>query len=235
MSETLMVTGASRGIGLATVRQFFFDDNGVSDIVMVARDSDDFDKAVAELQAENHHGKTIHQLTCDMGDRHAVLDVAEEAYQLAGSIDLLVNNAGYTAPAPIHEIVWADFERTIAVNLYAPFGMVQHLLHLGNTFRFVLNVASTAGITGRAGWLTYSASKAAVIAMSTVMKEELAIYGTRVACISPGRCATALRRQLAPDEDPSTIMQPEDVAEVVKMLASDSGRLVDSQNLVVRL
>ena len=112
---------------------------------------------------------------------------------------------------------------------------MQELLHLGNTFRFVLNVASTAGITGRAGWLTYSSSKAAVIAMSTVMKEELAIYGTRVACISPGRCATALRKQLAPDEDPSTIMQPEDVADVVAMLASESGRLVDSQNLVVRL
>lgn len=235
MSETVMVTGASRGIGLATVHRFFYEKNDVNDIVMVARASDDFDAAVAELRAENPHGKTLHVLTADMADREAVLATAEEAYGLTGSIDLLVNNAGFTAPAPIHEIEWADFERTIAVNLYAPFTLVQHLLHLGNTFSFVLNVASTAGITGRAGWLTYSSSKAAVIAMSTVMKEELAIYGTRVVCISPGRCATALRKQLAPDEDPSTIMQPEDVADVIGMLASDSGRFVDSQNLVVRL
>jgi 3-oxoacyl-[acyl-carrier protein] reductase len=83
--------------------------------------------------------------------------------------------------------------------------------------------------------LTYSASKAAVINMSEVMREELAIYGTRVACISPGRTATALRRVLAPDEDPSTIMQPEHVAAVIAMLASPVGKFVDSENLVVRL
>ena len=67
------------------------------------------------------------------------------------------------------------------------------------------------------------------------MKEELAIYGTRVVCISPGRCATDLRRTLAPEEDPTTIMQPEHVAGVIAMLASDVGRFVDSQNLVVRM
>ena len=99
----------------------------------------------------------------------------------------------------------------------------------------MINVASTAGINGRSGWLTYSASKAALIAMSEVMREELAIFGTRVVCISPGRCATDLRRTLAPDEDPSTIMQPEHVADVMHMLASDVGRYIDSQNIVVRL
>jgi 3-oxoacyl-[acyl-carrier protein] reductase len=83
--------------------------------------------------------------------------------------------------------------------------------------------------------MTYSASKAALINMSEVMREELAIYGTRVACISPGRCATDLRRTLAPDEDPSTIMQPEDVAAVIEMLASGPGRFIEGANLVVRL
>jgi 3-oxoacyl-[acyl-carrier protein] reductase len=67
------------------------------------------------------------------------------------------------------------------------------------------------------------------------MREELAIYGTRVVTIAPGRCATDLRRQLAPEEDPSTIMQPEHVADVIAMLASDVGRFIDSQRLVVRL
>ena len=62
---------------------------------------------------------------------------------------------------------------------------MQELLHAGNAFELILNVASTAGIKGRAGWLTYSASKAALIAISEVMREELAIYGTRVVCISP--------------------------------------------------
>ena len=70
--------------------------------------------------------------------------MAEDALRRVGQVDLLINNAGFTAPAPIHEIRWEDFERTIGVNLYAPFTLVQHLLHKGNQFEFVLNVASTA-------------------------------------------------------------------------------------------
>lgn len=234
MSRSLLVTGASRGIGLATVRKFL-EDPTITDVVMVARASADFDQAVKDADQAAQHGARIHPLEYDMADREAVAVMAAQALEKVGSVDLLINNAGFTAPAPIHEIRWEDFERTIAVNLYGPFALVQELLHLGNRFEFILNVASTAGVQGRSGWLTYSSSKAAVIAMSAVMKEELAIYGTRVACISPGRCATALRRQLAPEEDPSTIMQPEDVAEVIALLASDAGRFVDSQNLVVRL
>ena len=170
----------------------------------------------------------------DLADRDGILELVDLVYATHGNVDVLVNNAGYTKPVPLHQIDFADFERTIAVNLYAPFSVVQGLLHAGNRFELVVNIASTAGITGRSGWLTYSASKAAVINMSEVMREELAIYGTRVVCISPGRTATDLRRTLAPEEDPATIMQPEHVAAVIDMLAGDVGRFVDSTNLVVR-
>jgi 3-oxoacyl-[acyl-carrier protein] reductase len=235
MPRSLMVTGASRGIGLATIRRFFYADNDITDLIMVARKSDDFASAVREMENDNPYGKALHAYQADVADKDALSDLCAAIMTAHGSVDVLVNNAGYTSPAPIHEIDFVDFERTIDVNLYAPFVIVQSLLHLGNQFDLILNVASTAGITGRSGWLAYSSSKAAVIAMSQVMKEELAIYGTRVVCISPGRCATALRAKLAPDEDPTTIMQPEDVAGVIEMLASEAGRFVDSQNLVVRL
>ncbi len=235
MSKTLMVTGASKGIGLATVERFFQADNDITDFVLLARASDEFTEAEAELRANNPHGKTLTCYQIDLFDRDAIEPLMTEIMERHGSVDLLVNNAGFTAPAPIHEIEFSDFERTIGVNLYAPFIIVQKLLHLGNQFDYIVNVASTAGITGRSGWLTYSSSKAALIAMSQVLKEELAIYGTRVVTISPGRCATALRRKLAPDEDPSTIMQPEDVAAAIDMLTSPVGRYVDSENLVVRL
>jgi 3-oxoacyl-[acyl-carrier protein] reductase len=66
------------------------------------------------------------------------------------------------------------------------------------------------------------------------MIEVLAGYGTRVVCICPGRTATDLRRTLAPEEDPNTIMQPEDVAAVIEVLSTDVGRFVDSADLVVR-
>jgi len=234
MSKTLMVTGASKGIGLETVRRFLTNDAEITTIVLVARESEDFAQALVELESLNDRDVTIAPYYADLADREGVIRLCAEISQEHGNVDILVNNAGYTKPVPLQQVDFADFERTIAVNLYAPFTFVQELLHHGNKFGLIVNIASTAGINGRSGWLTYSASKAAVINMSEVMREELAIYGTRVVCISPGRTATALRRVLAPDEDPSTIMQPQDVAEVIEMLASPVGRFVDSANLVVR-
>jgi len=235
MSKSIMVTGASKGIGLKTVREFFYADNGVTDFILLSRESDEFKIVIKELIENNPYGKSLTPYHIDLYDRSALVSLMQEIKVAHGKVDILINNAGYTAPMAIHQIDFGDFERTIGVNLYAPFTIVQALLHNGNTFELIVNVASTAGINGRSGWLTYSSSKAALITMSEVMKEELAIYGTRVVCISPGRCATDLRRTLAPEEDPSTIMQPEHVARVIAMLASDVGRFVDSQNLVVRM
>lgn len=236
MSRTALITGASRGIGLQTATRFVENIDDVASVVLVARASDEFDAATADLSARARAcGKTVTAHAVDVGDRDDLRSAVEQISAAVGNIDILINNAGYTNPVPIHQVDFADFERTMAVNVYAPFTLVQDLLHRGNTFELIVNIASTAGITGRSGWLTYSASKAAVINMSQVMREELAIYGTRVVCLSPGRTATALRRVLAPHEDPSTIMQPEHVAQVIEVFASTAGRFIDSENVVVRL
>lgn len=233
--QTMLVTGASKGIGRETVRRFFHTDNAVTDLVLLARQSAAFDETLDELAADNPHDKALHRYDIDLADRDALVELMREVMHRHEHVEVLVNNAGYTDPKAIQQVDFDSFERTMAVNLYAPFTIVQELLRHGNTFDLVVNIASTAGLGGRPGWLTYSASKSALITMSEVMKEELKIYGTRVVCISPGRCATDLRRTLAPDEDPSTIMQPGHVAAVIEMLASDTGRFVDSQNLVVRM
>jgi 3-oxoacyl-[acyl-carrier protein] reductase len=230
-----MVTGASKGIGAATVERFFYDDNDVTDFVLLARESPAFTAFLEKLRADNPYDKRTTAYVIDLADRPRTVGLMTDVMNNHGKVDILVNNAGYTAPCAMQQVDFADFERTISVNLYAPFTIVQELLHNGNTFELIVNIASTAGMNGRPGWLTYSASKAALITMSEVMKEELAIYGTRVVCISPGRCATDLRKTLAPDEDPSTIMQPAHVAGVIEMLTSDIGRFVDSRNLVVRM
>ncbi len=207
----------------------------ISDLILLSRPSDEFSSMIAHLRERRLPGREVHGYPIDLADRATLTDLLAEIMNVHGHVDMLVNNAGVTVPAAIHQIDFADFEHTMAVNLYAPFTIVQELLHLGNTFELIVNVASTAGVKGRSGWLTYSASKAALINMSEVMREELAIYGTRVACISPGRCATDLRRTLAPDEDPTTIMQPEDVAAVIELLASGTARFIEGANLVVRL
>lgn len=234
MSKTALVTGASRGIGLETTRRFILKNDDITTVVMFARASEDFDANVAALQDELPIGRRVVPIAVDVGDRESLKASVAEAYEKVGNIDVLVNNAGYTNPVPLQQVDMDDFEKTINVNLYGPFTIVQSLLNLGNRFGLIVNIASTAGINGRSGWLTYSASKAAVINMSQVMREELAIYGTRVVCLSPGRTATALRKTLAPDEDPSSIMQPEHVAQVINTMASPVGRFIDSENIVVR-
>ena len=70
--------------------------------------------------------------------------------------------------------------------------------------------------------------------MSETLTAELSEYGIMVYCVSPGRCATKLRRRLAPDEDPSTIMQPEEVAQVICNLVNPNEHCLDGQNIVIR-
>lgn len=234
MTKTALVTGASRGIGLETVHRFIHNSEDITTVVMFARKSDDFDEAVEELRSSSPVGRRILTRYVDVGDRDSLIENLESVHEEVGNIDILVNNAGYTNPIPLQQAEIEDFEKTMNVNVYAPFLIVKTLLNKGNVFKLIVNIASTAGINGRSGWLTYSASKAAVINMSQVMREELAIYGTRVVCLSPGRTATALRRTLAPDEDPDTIMQPEHVARVIETFASPVGRFIDSENIVVR-
>lgn len=234
MPNSVLITGASQGIGLATALEYIEKHEGLKDIVVVSRKSKHFDEAVELLKANNPNGVKIHRYDADLSNLDAIGAMIKAIYAEVGNIDILVNNAGYTNPVPLHQSEIEDFKRTMDVNLYAPFLIVKDFLNAGNKFELIVNIASTAGIGGRSGWLTYSASKAAMINMSQVMREELAIYGTRVACISPGRCATALRRTLAPDEDPTTIMQPEHVAEVIALLATEAGKAIDSNNMVIR-
>lgn len=231
--KTVLISGASRGIGLATARRFARGMDDVACIVMVARASDVFDSAVAEVRAISGN-RQVFQIAADLSEPAAVQQVFDALERENIVVTTIVNNAGYTKPASINETKMADFERTMQINLYAPFRFVQEALLRDHPLMKVVNIASTAGINGRSGWMTYSTSKAAVINMSEVMRNELAPYGVDVVCLSPGRCATELRRTLAPEEDPSTIMQPEQVADVIALMHTPAGRVLMSENLVVR-
>lgn len=235
MNKSALITGASKGIGAEIAKKLWLGHNEYNTLVLIARESSEFKKTISDLKANNPLNKkvlTFHvDLSCRSNTQNFINDISNENI----NIDLIINNAGYTNPEPIQQIKLSDWDTALNVNLISPFLLIQGFLKRGNRFDLIINIASTAGLNGRAGWLTYSASKAAMINMSEVLRDELKIYGTRVVCLTPGRCATGLRRTLAPDEDPTTIMQPQDVAEVVSMLTTSAGRFIDSQHIVVRL
>ncbi|WP_082005792.1 SDR family NAD(P)-dependent oxidoreductase [Halocynthiibacter namhaensis] len=233
MKKTALITGASRGIGRAAAMALACQDTAFDRIVLVARDSKHFEQTLAEVRGVSNSCEII-EIFADFDDPNVATEIFDQLDAQGIGLDTIINNAGFTKPATIVNTDLADFEKTMRVNLYSPFKMVQVALQRDHPLKSIINIASTAGISGRAGWLSYSTSKAAVINMSEVLRDELTPFGIKVICLSPGRCATDLRRTLAPDEDPNTIMQPSQVADVIKVMTSPVGDLLQTQNLVVR-
>jgi 3-oxoacyl-[acyl-carrier protein] reductase len=154
--------------------------------------------------------------------------------KLKYNIDIIVNNAGYTNPVGFLDSTAKDFRHTLEVNLISPYKIIKELFKAGKHAKKIINIASTSGIGARPGWLSYACSKSAMISMSDTLREELSVFNVDVICLSPGRCATDLRKKLAPDEDPASIMQPENVADTIYYLTSDNGKFLISQNLIIR-
>src|SRR5699024_7055981 len=143
MTKTALVTGASRGIGLETVRRFIHNSEDITTIVMFARQSADFDQAVEELRASIPVGRKIVTRYVDVGDRDSLHENLESVHEEVGNIDILVNNAGYTNPVPLQQAEIDDFEKTMNVNVYAPFLIVKWLLNHGNVIKMIVNINTT--------------------------------------------------------------------------------------------
>lgn len=229
--KTCIITGAGSGIGRATALETA-NRSDYQTLVLIGRNL----KKIEETAALIGDLKKVHIVQFDLMNIEGIPQLVHDLHEKTGSIDCLLNIAGYTDPQPALNTDYESLVKTYDVNVFAPFLLirecVKYMKH--NRSSKILNVASTAGITPRPGWISYASSKAAIISMSQTLSEELAEYGISVYCISPGRCATPLREILAPDEDPTTIMQPKDVAEIIGNLISESEKCLDGQNIVVR-
>lgn len=229
--KTCIITGASQGIGRAAAVRMS-NEPDVANIILIARNGD---KIAETAAAMNHEGKTIKQVPYDLSNLDGICDLVKGLGEEFGGIDLLLNVAGYAEPVSLLDTTIDNIKTTYTVNVFSLIVLTRECVkYMRNRNAKILNVASTAGVTPRPGWLAYSSSKAAVVAIGATLADELAEYGIRVYTISPGRCATELRAKLAPDEDPTTIMQPEHVAEVIGTLVGDDETCLDGQNIIVR-
>ncbi len=231
--KTCIITGIGSGIGKSVAVQLA-QKVCYEKLVLIGRNIEainDTIQAMGQFMASENI--LFYQL--DLSYPEQIPDVVQSIYKTCGSIDCLLNIAGYTDPQPLLSTSLESFEKTYKINVFSPFVLTRECVKfMKQTGGKILNVASTAGMTPRAGWLSYASSKAAVISMSQTLTAELAEYGIYVYCVSPGRCATKLRARLAPDEDPTTIMQPEEVAEVICNLIAEGECCLDGQNIVIR-
>ncbi|HVU35881.1 MAG TPA: SDR family oxidoreductase [Opitutaceae bacterium] len=205
----ILVTGASQGIGAAIARAFAREVRGAR-LALVARNGRRLE-AVAKACAREGGAAAV--FPCDVTNEGSVAAMAAAVQKRFGAIDVLVNNAGKFAGAPLTEMSVGAFDALIAANLRSVF-LVSRALIPGMIRRGrgdIFNMSSIAGLSAYPGGAGYSAAKFGVSGLSKVMRAELRDKGVRVCCVYPG--ATWSPSWEGSGVAPERMMPAEDVAQ----------------------
>jgi 3-oxoacyl-[acyl-carrier protein] reductase len=224
--KIIVITGASRGIGKTLAIEL---SKHGANVVLASRDQSRMKSFKDQLR-----GNWMIQKT-NVRDEQSVCNLIAAVMAKYGRIDVLINNAGFVEPVGLLETSLELWQQTIETNLTGCFLCTKETVKfMKKTGGKIINIGSTAGLTARPGWSAYAASKAGVVNFSLTMAEELRANNIRVFCICPGRTATDLRKKLAPNEDPTTIMQPKAIVETIEYCISDAANVLEGQPILVR-
>ncbi|ELP31635.1 SDR family oxidoreductase [Rhodopirellula baltica] len=234
-NRVAIVTGGSRGIGAAIAERLASD--GFSVVINYANSS----KAADELtQRITEAGGSAQSFQADVSDSDAVEKLFDFATESFGGVDVLVNNAGVLKMQPLAETSDEDFARLVDVNLKGCFHTMREAACRLRDGGRVINLSSSVIGLRMPNYGVYSATKAAVEAMSSVLANELRGRQITVNSVAPGPTATKLFLDDKSDEliDRLTNMsplerlgQPDDIASVVSFLAGSDGAWVNGQTL----
>ncbi|MCQ2062997.1 MAG: 3-oxoacyl-[acyl-carrier-protein] reductase [Fibrobacter sp.] len=227
-----IVTGASRGIGLAVARELAA--RG-SDVALISRGGCD---SQAESIAKEF-GVRAFAYACDVGDSAQVQATFAKAIEDLGGVDVLVNNAGITRDRLVLRMKDEDFDDVVATDLRSAFLCTRAVAKTMLSARYgrIVNIASINGIRCQAGQANYAAAKAGVIGLTKSNAMEFASRGVTVNAIAPGFIETDMTAALNAEVHAKYSSQiplgcmgkPEDIAKLAVFLASDDAKYITGQ------
>jgi 3-oxoacyl-[acyl-carrier protein] reductase len=225
--QVAVVTGGGRGIGAAIAQKLA---SLGAWVAVCGRTKAVLDETVQAISQSGHRAEAI---VCDVQDARSVEQVAQAIRNQRRRLDILVNNAGIGSFAsPLHELPVDDWDRVLNTNLRGVFYTIRAFAPLMIEHRsgHIINISSLAGKNPLPKGAAYAASKWGLNGLSYSVAEELRAYNIRVSVICPGSTNT----DLSPHEgkDPTRMLQPDDVAHVVAMLATQSPQAFASEVLL---
>ena len=246
-SSVIIITGAAGGIGLAIAKTFL--SAGYS-VVILDLEQDRVDAAIAALGGSRATG-----YACDVTHEENIQKILGAVYDLYGSIDVLVNNAGLQHVAPVEHFPTEKFRQMLDVMLTAPFIAIKHVLPYMKKKGFgrIINMASINGLVGFAGKAAYNSAKHGLIGLTKVAALESAGHGITVNAVCPGYVDTALVRNqftdiarmrnipfekvleevIYPLVPQKRLLSVEEIAHYVQFLAGDNAKGITGQAVVI--
>lgn len=229
--KAAIVTGAAAGLGRSTALKLAA---AGADVCIADVNAAGLEDAAAEIKKL---GRRVHVAATDLTVREHCHETVARAVEALGRLDALCNVAGYLMPSHTPEMSPDDFNRTIGVNLAAPFYLIQAAIpHLLKTKGAIVNVTSCAAFNAQAYFAVYCATKAGLMHMTKALAMEYMNKGVRINAVAPGGMATALAgnmRKLTGDIEMDLVkrfvpmrgmVEVDDVADMVAFLASDAAR-----------
>lgn len=216
MTKTILITGASRGIGKAIALKLFKNHS----LVLFARSKDKLEEL--EQFIINNGGKCI-SYTGDVRNEQDVLGVVSKTLETFGTIDVLINNAGLGMYKRIDEFTLAEFKEILEINTVGPFLMTKYVVPhmMAKKQGQIINISSIAGLNGFKGGTAYSASKFGLNGFTESLREDVKEYGIAVTAVCPGGVQTEFGGSHNKADRPF-LLEADDVAHTIEYLVNES-------------
>lgn len=229
MNRTILITGASRGLGLALAKQFVASGDQVCGI---SRTKTAWENACKTIQSKN-----LKLFQADLKSEKTVKTLIAKITKQAGAIDILINNAGYCGPLKrVEEISCAEFQKHLTQNLFTTFLMCKYAIPamLRQRQSLLINISSMAGTRAVPRLMPYSVSKFGILALSQAIAKENAGTGLHCVTVCPGGMNTEMRRELFGVEDAARQQAPGFVANVICQIADKKINVLSGGHIIIR-